>query len=337
MVLNIGSPYSLRSSFFMHTNGFQNGLRSTLHDFDNLSDIASVTQKVNEYFTSHHVAHDNLSISFFPYVPRYRNPNFACLGYSFQVRAPPESVVGSGHPSNLHCCWHTQWAGNPHQVNDTPFLDIKSEHTLKADELLYPDYRTQSDSIRYGWPLRGNLGYDAFSAIHPLNHYHRTIYELWLKNKDRNFNCVNEILPAAFKLSEGHRSVLQPTVLRLTVATLLFSDKAEPRPMSETLNKSTAILNLQDYQKWCQSERVSKCQIRGSRAYIALGSNEGDSLASLEKACRAMAEVGIVVERTSGLYETRPMYLTEQRCFMNAVCEVCSCCLETMFLNVRLT
>ncbi|ROW14491.1 hypothetical protein VPNG_03294 [Cytospora leucostoma] len=57
-------------------------------------------------------------------------------------------------------------------------------------------------------------------------------------------------------------------------------------------------------------------------AYVALGSNLGDRIAEIEKACREMDARGIRVKRTSSLWETEPMYYTEQDRFVNGVCEV---------------
>lgn len=59
------------------------------------------------------------------------------------------------------------------------------------------------------------------------------------------------------------------------------------------------------------------------RAYVALGSNLGDRVAEIEKACRQM-EVGgqIKILRTSSLWETKAMYVVDQDKFVNGVCEV---------------
>ncbi|KAJ4389990.1 trifunctional dihydropteroate synthetase [Gnomoniopsis smithogilvyi] len=57
-------------------------------------------------------------------------------------------------------------------------------------------------------------------------------------------------------------------------------------------------------------------------AYIALGSNLGDRIAEIERACREMDARGIRVTRTSSLWETEPMYFADQDRFVNGVCEV---------------
>lgn len=62
------------------------------------------------------------------------------------------------------------------------------------------------------------------------------------------------------------------------------------------------------------------------RAMIALGSNIGDRVRMIEQACEKMSAQGINVKRTSLLYETAPMYVTDQGAFYNGVCEVRSCC-----------
>lgn len=57
-------------------------------------------------------------------------------------------------------------------------------------------------------------------------------------------------------------------------------------------------------------------------AYIALGSNLGDRINWIERACNLMSKKGIKVKRTSCLWETTPMYVTEQENFVNGACEV---------------
>lgn len=57
-------------------------------------------------------------------------------------------------------------------------------------------------------------------------------------------------------------------------------------------------------------------------AYIALGSNLGDRVTEIEKACHEMDARGIKVKRTSNLWETEPMYVLEQDRFVNGACEV---------------
>jgi hypothetical protein len=69
-------------------------------------------------------------------------------------------------------------------------------------------------------------------------------------------------------------------------------------------------------------EQLPKSSSQVRRAYIALGSNLGDRVGMIETACKKMSERGIKVRRTSGLWETEPMYVLEQDNFINGACEV---------------
>ncbi|KAL8977591.1 MAG: hypothetical protein Q9205_006639, partial [Flavoplaca limonia] len=59
-----------------------------------------------------------------------------------------------------------------------------------------------------------------------------------------------------------------------------------------------------------------------NKVYIALGSNIGDRTGTIEQACKEMALRGLRVRRTSSLYETEPMYKTDQPSFINGACEI---------------
>ncbi|KAH8690769.1 folic acid synthesis protein [Talaromyces proteolyticus] len=58
------------------------------------------------------------------------------------------------------------------------------------------------------------------------------------------------------------------------------------------------------------------------KAYIALGSNQGDRVATIERACLEMERAGIRIKRTSSLFQTAPMYVLNQDVFLNGACEV---------------
>ena len=68
----------------------------------------------------------------------------------------------------------------------------------------------------------------------------------------------------------------------------------------------------------CACQPVNRRKI----AYVALGSNLGDRVAEIEKACKLMDSRGIHVKRTSSLWETEPMYVKDQDRFLNGACEV---------------
>jgi hypothetical protein len=59
------------------------------------------------------------------------------------------------------------------------------------------------------------------------------------------------------------------------------------------------------------------------RAFIGLGSNMGDRMKMIERACKLLEQSGEVsILRTSSLWETKAMYIENQADFLNGVCEV---------------
>uniref|UniRef100_A0A0B7JHY6 Folic acid synthesis protein FOL1 n=2 Tax=Bionectria ochroleuca TaxID=29856 RepID=A0A0B7JHY6_BIOOC len=92
------------------------------------------------------------------------------------------------------------------------------------------------------------------------------------------------------------------------------------------LDMPTIVLGFTTHSIYGQTRAHSGCGCRPVNrkrtAYIALGSNLGDRVAEIERACRMMDERGIKVKRTSSLWETEPMYVKDQNLFMNGACEV---------------
>ncbi|OAA81149.1 folic acid synthesis protein [Akanthomyces lecanii RCEF 1005] len=101
-------------------------------------------------------------------------------------------------------------------------------------------------------------------------------------------------------------------------AALLPSTAARPRHVSSNLHSLAPSRN--------NRRSYAGCGCRGAKstttAYIALGGNLGDRIAEIERACSEMDRRGIKVTRTSSLWETEPMYVTNQDRFLNGVCEV---------------
>lgn len=60
------------------------------------------------------------------------------------------------------------------------------------------------------------------------------------------------------------------------------------------------------------------------KAYISFGSNVGDRVHKIEQALKGIEAGGVKITRTSSLWETEPMYDTDQPQFLNGVCEVSS-------------
>lgn len=62
--------------------------------------------------------------------------------------------------------------------------------------------------------------------------------------------------------------------------------------------------------------------IPGERIFIAIGSNIGDKIGHVRRAVRELESRGVKTIDTSRLYESDPMYVTDQEVFLNGVLEV---------------
>jgi hypothetical protein len=84
----------------------------------------------------------------------------------------------------------------------------------------------------------------------------------------------------------------------------------------------TSSFSPSERKRMSTGQRSSPQNVPMRRAMIALGSNIGDRVNMIEKACEMMASHRIHVTATSLLYESAPMYVTDQDPFYNGVCEV---------------
>lgn len=100
------------------------------------------------------------------------------------------------------------------------------------------------------------------------------------------------------------------------------SFSSQPRRLSQEQKSFTRYTLPKSIHIEKASDMTTSKPKRARKAYIALGSNLGDRIAEIERACREMDTRGIRVTRTSSLWETEPMYFADQDRFVNGVCEV---------------
>jgi dihydroneopterin aldolase / 2-amino-4-hydroxy-6-hydroxymethyldihydropteridine diphosphokinase / dihydropteroate synthase len=87
------------------------------------------------------------------------------------------------------------------------------------------------------------------------------------------------------------------------------------KPSALPFAAAAGVVVERDYQQQDSSQPAE--------VYIALGSNLGDRLGTIEQALNLLETSKIRVQDVSGLYESEPMYVQEQPQFLNAVCKVC--------------
>ena len=80
--------------------------------------------------------------------------------------------------------------------------------------------------------------------------------------------------------------------------------------------------NMKDTAK-SNDQRLSYLQRAGKhRVFLSFGSNLGDRVDNIERALLQLENRNIAVVGVSSLWQTAPMYMTDQGSFLNGVCEV---------------
>ncbi|KAI5792838.1 Dihydropteroate synthase-like protein [Pyronema domesticum] len=91
------------------------------------------------------------------------------------------------------------------------------------------------------------------------------------------------------------------------------------KPSALTFAKAAGVEITRERSFFAAESDDVKLKAGEHNVYIALGSNLGDRYANITTAVAAMEERGIKVLRTSSLYQSAPMYVTDQPTFLNGV------------------
>ena len=123
--------------------------------------------------------------------------------------------------------------------------------------------------------------------------------------------------PAPLRASSALRPISGSTIHDVKVGSGKLDSESCPQRTSSSKNTDMYPQHVE--------QGLSQQHTTTHRAMISLGSNIGDRVSMIEQACEKMLACGIYVKATSLLYETAPMYVTDQDMFYNGVCEVRSC------------
>ncbi len=124
--------------------------------------------------------------------------------------------------------------------------------------------------------------------------------------------------PSAFSQTSRRHLISQIIVSLVKPKAILFASSAEvciTRTLSDfqTLRGTSVTIDSDPAEHIAPARHV---------AAIALGSNMGDRVASIQQALAALGSMGIQVIDTSFMYNSEPMYVEDQPQFANAACLV---------------
>lgn len=258
---------------------------------------------VNKAFTSITKA-NTMKIAFWANMVRDRDKNLV----TFEVEKDnmPE------HSSEGHCAYRRSsgWSFDT-TINLTPIrvnVNIQTTETRTADAEAVGDKASEAP---FSQESRFAVSISAAEVVH------RALFDR-LKEPQTIFSqaLTSQLAKLAYQLSD---QISQDSRLK-AVSIKTSRHKIGVDGATETI---TSELSRSKYEAIRQSPAQLLENSNDHVVYVALGSNVGDRIAMLELACRELDRYGIRVVRTSAIYETEPMYLQEQRPFINGVCEVC--------------
>ena len=283
--------------------------------------------------------------AFFSHLIDHANPTFyksVAVHLYLSIQAPRNHPKGSGvtrasidiavglqgstkdlRTRPLQATFWSNWTSPCDQAayNRRSFLSTHSYHTGTFEQLSSLRFgRDDNDFIEtLSHQLNSNFG-----TIHPVFEAHKGVFDRWKDLFKFRTDCYDDLTYSAF--SNFERAV--PEVSCDRVILNLYEGKNDEAVRKGKIDSFTLRGGLkldasfQKSMKEYQKARLATIGARPHRAFIALGSNEGDSLALIEQACREMKLRGIDVERSGFLYETKPMYLEDQKNFTNTACQV---------------
>lgn len=246
---------------------------------------------------------------FFPHPPKMPAP----VGLRFRLSIPVDTTDGRALQHSSTSMWTSILP-----INDCSNWNMISYHDISNDHLPY--------STPY-WPIPRRL-YDDWRDLlphaqrsHPIWGLHFHLYNKCLANS-MPFNSLSELLPSAFDITSSEPFYGQ-TLDRVDLRIQVHRTRSTPENINRTLRSDSMryryVLEREWYNWSCRDSKPFATPFSGAHAFIGIGSNMGDRLRFIESACNLMEDKGIHVVRTSAVYETAPMYLTDQAEFLNAV------------------
>ena len=259
---------------------------------------------------------------------------------SLELRASNTGVDKTLPTSDTYVRCQTTWSLEhtaPSRLGNYS-LQISTNHDISPSTLSvlgYP-HPTSSKSSEKTSEKLGSVVSSPLGSQHPLFDLHTRLAGIsrTLAGNAHELFCI-KVATRAFELAdEDHLydhvrpSILQHVTIR-SHPDWHWSMKQREKGAESTVTSLHLTLTRSEYER-IKHDGMAKSVSHGKhRAYIALGSNVGDRVDSIQTACQQMIDRGIHVTRTSALYETKPMYLEDQQHFVNGVCEVCCSSLQS--------
>lgn len=222
----------------------------------------------------------------------------------------------SGTEQNGIYTFFTEWRV-PISLQSGLIVSLKLRTEERSESRIYnqtPDEKSSSDR-------------SSIKSVHPTFGLHEEIAKFAEKlESDSGEGAALLLAQLLFHLGDKQSPCKRLQVIRVMmreVRPVMEASRTKNEHIDESLAFVTVTLGRDQYEQSRRSLLSSDAENGLHRAYLALGSNLGNRVETIESALREMSDRGLIILRTSALYETKPMYLENQEAFINGACEVC--------------
>ena len=232
----------------------------------------------------------------------------------------PDLLQDGGFASDAICRLRTEWqlcpGGSPNDERLTIILSTREMLKVEADDNSEKVSAISHADVEIPINRRANFWGD-LRQVHPTFGIHQQIVESAVASP----GSLAEVVISEFLHFIYDKPDRQYRDKRMDIVHYVLTVKRANS--CESLASSCMRIWRNQYEQSGTSMLNRTSRPGWHRAYIALGSNLADRISMIETACREMRNQGIVVMRSSALYETQPMYLEDQQPFINGACKVC--------------
>ena len=276
----------------------------------------ALLQRVGGYLCARGVPTDVSSLEFYFFT---RGLETDLERFSVRLEATGLYHGPSWELNGLRIYWTTAWRSANYKGRNEANDFLKLITCFNVPSL---HFQLSQVSQEDRWNIQKPYSKVPLKLFHPMLGLHDELFEYGVQSKKTNEDLSHDLAQMAFRLAEENEHYSGLEKLRVTN---YLPRHGSQKSMHRAKALTSTYLSRRDWLSTRHGSPKIEPDAGKHSVYIALGSNLGDRLNHLEAACRLMAKGGIKLMRTSGLYETKPMYMEDQGQFLNGVCEVGSC------------
>lgn len=273
----------------------------------------ALLQRVGGYLCACRIPTNEISLEFDFFIRRLETD---LEKFSVRLEAPGLHHGPSWELNRLRIYWTTTWRSANYKERNEANDFLKLITCFNVPSL---DFQLSQLSQEVRWNIQKPYSKVPLKLFHPMLGLHDELFEYGLQSKNANEDLSHDLAQMAFRLAEENE--LYSGLEKLKFMNSLPRHRSQ-KSMHRAKAQSSAFLTRAAWLSMEQRSYMTEPDAGKHSVFIGLGSNLGDRLNHLEVACGLMAKRGIRLVRTSGLYETKPMYMEYQGQFLNGVCQV---------------